>query len=88
MEFIKWEELTSFLEEACTWYEKTAPTVSQYVDELYVRLNETQAVDLREITFIQRLKECNQWLHPNYAANQLYHLMVNLGMDTTGHIGF
>lgn len=89
MEFIKWNELFKFLEDACKHYEKSAPTVEKYLNELYIRIDEMKTpVDLKEIRFVQRLKECGQWLHPNYAANQLYHLMDDLGMDTTGHVGF
>lgn len=88
MEFIKWGELISFLETACGYYEKSAPTVNAYLNDLYIRIDDMKAVDLREIRFVQRLKENNIWMHPNYAANQTYHLMTELGMKTTGHIGF
>jgi hypothetical protein len=88
MEFIKWGELINFLEEACTQYEKSAPTVYEYLDDLYIRIDDMKDVDLREIRFAQRLKENNIWLQPNYAANQTYHLMTELGMKTTGHAGF
>jgi hypothetical protein len=88
MEFIKWGELISFLEAACAYYEKSAPTVNEYLKDLYIRIDDMKAVDLREIRFVQRLKENSTWMHPNYAANQTYHLMDELGMKTTGHAGF
>jgi hypothetical protein len=85
MEFIKWGDLMSFLEVACAYYEKSAPTVNAYLNDLYIRIDDMKAVDLREIRFVQTLKENSIWMHPNYAANQLYHLMTDLEMDTTGH---
>lgn len=88
MEFIKWDKLGGFLTDACDEYEKSAPTVYDYLNNLYVRIEQMDKVYLREICFLERLKESDQWMQPNYAANQLYHLMHDLGMDTTGQAGF
>lgn len=77
------------IEEACGRYEKTAPTVCDYLNGLYVRINEdATAVRLAELMFVGRLVEDGTWMHPNYAANAVYHLMDRIGMDTTGQAGF
>jgi hypothetical protein len=84
------EAIRRRLTEACRHYEKTAPTVEAWANDLFVRLNENaDAVVLSEIVFAeQRLFESGQWMHPNHAANAVYKLLHRLGRDTTGHAGF
>lgn len=78
-----------FIEEAVGEYSKTAPTVAAYLNDLYIRLEEDpRTVSVMEIVTITRLRECEIWYAPNMAANFIYHLMDQLGMDTTGHIGY
>ena len=75
--------------EACAHYEKSAPTVERYLDDLYIRVNENaDSVVLSELLFVGRLREEGEWMHPNYAANGVYKLLVRLGRDTTGQAGF
>ena len=70
-------------------YDKTAPTVTEWANDLYIRINESpETVRLPELTMLSRFAEEGIWLQPNYAANQVYHLMHRLGMDVTGHVGF
>lgn len=78
-----------FLTDAAMHYAKSAPTVADYLDDLYIRINEKPAdVRLVELTRIQGLIEEGTWEHPNYAANRVYHLMQQLGMSTAGQAGF
>lgn len=78
----------AMLEEAVAHYAKLAPTVSRWADDLYVRLDRGQPVQVDEILQLQRLRDDFGWLHPNYAANAVYKLQSMLGQDTTGHAGY
>ena len=74
---------------ATAYYEKRAPTVESYLDDLYIRIHDApETVRLVELLRVQRLRENGEWMHPNYAANVVYKLMEALGQDTTGHAGF
>ncbi len=83
------EAIQAFLTRVVAHYEKTAPTVSRWADDLYTRLNEdSYSVSLVEVMRAQALLEGDVWEHPHYAANRIYKLMTTLGQDTTGHIGY
>lgn len=76
------------LEEACEEYQVTAPTVCEHCDDLFRRMRD----DAKQVTFYEVCKVASLWrdgwMHPNYAANTVYKLRSELGMDTTGHAGF
>jgi hypothetical protein len=78
-----------FLTNACDHYEKTAPTVHAYCDDLYTRMQDNP-VEVRalELFAIGSLLEDGVWEQPNYAANRIYHLQERLGQATVGHAGF
>ncbi len=83
------DKFLTFLEDACNHYAKSAPTVSDYCDDLYRRVNNGgDNVRLSEMTTAMILKENGEWEHPNFASNRIYKLMDRLGMNTTGHTGF
>ena len=69
-------------------YEKSAPTVSRHVDDLYRRLNNRGEATVREVTAVADLLVEDVFIQPNYAANKIYKLRHELGMDTTGYAGF
>ena len=76
------------LTEAAERYQKTAPTVSAHIEDLYIRISESPAkVSLAELDSVAQLWN-DDWEHPNYAANRIYHLRERLGMDTIGQAGF
>ncbi len=82
-------EFLAFLTEVCEHYEKTAPTVCAYANDLYIRIGErTDHVRLSELSCVAKLREDGLWEHPNFAANRIYHLMARLGMDVTRQAGF
>lgn len=83
-------ELDRLLTAVCDRYEKTAPVVWAWADDLYRRLREQPTtVALVEITFLEGLRSADgTWAHPNAAANQVYKLLHRLGRDTTGMLGF
>lgn len=74
----------------CDHYAKSAPTVREWMNDLYVRLHEDpDAVILSELILLWRLyRGGNDWSPPNYAANLVFHLLTRLGRDTTGQAGF
>jgi hypothetical protein len=81
--------IRAFLAQVVTQYEQTAPTVSRWADELYIRLGEDlSCVRVVELVTAAALFEEGQWEHPNFAASRIYHLMESLGQDVTGHAGF
>jgi hypothetical protein len=81
--------IDSLLVSISSHYEKSAPVVSDWADEMYRRISrEPNGVSLSEVCFAARLFIGNQWMQPNYAANQLYKLLSSLGRDTTGMAGF
>lgn len=83
------EAIQAFLARVVSYYEKTAPTVSAYADDLYIRLSDDlYSVKLIEVMRVQALLEGDIWEHPNLAANRIYSLMNALGQDTTGHAGY
>ncbi len=78
------------LTEACDRYERTAPTVRDHCDDLYIRMGETpEQVTLAELLGIAWLWESGDtWPNGNVAANHVYRLRDRLKMDTTGNAGF
>ena len=71
-------------------YEKSAPTVADWANDLYVRIGDSpDTVTLTELRMVTRMADTDGgWTHPNVAANLVYKLMNRLGRDTTGHAGF
>ena len=86
---INLKALRDFLARVVMQYEKSAPTVSRWADDLYIRVGEDiRSIQLVELLQAQALLENGQWEQPNYAANRIYKLMDSLGQDVTGHAGF
>lgn len=76
------------LAEAVAHYERTAPTVAEHCDDLFIRMNEAaERVTLAELNAVAALWS-SDWLQPNYAANHVYHLRHRLGFDVVGHAGY
>lgn len=84
-ETIHWlGKLCRTLELGCEEYQKTAPAVCDWMDDLYRRINEQPAeVLLPELLLAERLAS-DGWTPPNLAQNQLYHLLHRLGRLTVG----
>jgi hypothetical protein len=87
MKFFDYEKCEKFLAQVCRHYLESAPTVSEYADDVYRRLTSGGAVQLDELTTLQALWS-EEWEHPNFAANRIYKLQSSLGMDVTGQAGF
>jgi len=83
------DAIRSELEAVAGHYDKAAPTVCDWANGLYARLNdEPDSVRLVELLAVERFREAGQWENPNVAANRIYKLMHRLGQDTTGHAGY
>ncbi len=62
-----------FIEDAATHYDKSAPALVGWLDELYIALAEAPAtVTVFELMQLQQLKMDGEWEHPNYAQNRWY----------------
>lgn len=86
---IDFDAINARLTEIAGRYEKTAPTVSDWANDLYIRIGEKpETVALPELAILARFVEDGTWMHPNYAANAVYHLLNRLVRDTTGQAGF
>lgn len=89
MHGLDWPTFRRYLEDAAAEYATSAPTVANYIDDLYIRLDESpESVNVRELLTVCQLKDDGQWEQANYAANRIYHLQSQLGVDTTGQAGF
>lgn len=81
--------LLRFIEDACGHYERTAPTVAEWLDGVYVRLQEKpESVSVADLLAVRALRDGDVWQHPNYAANGVYKHMERSGLSTAGHAGF
>lgn len=81
--------IRKFIEEAAPIYDKTAPTVAEWLDDLYIRLgDDPRTVTVYEVMQCQMLRLEHGWEHPNYAANRHYKVMNILGKSTVGLAGF
>ena len=82
--------LRDSLTRVCEHYERSAPTVATWANDLYIRMGERpDDVRLSELTTVSALySPAEGWMHPNYAANTVYKLMARLRQDTTGHAGY
>ena len=84
------EAIESTIGEVVDRYEKTAPAVSEWADDVYRRLRDADKIVLSELMLIQDIKgrDGEDWMQPNYAANRVYKLLYRLGRDTAGLAGF
>ncbi len=84
------EMLRESLAKVCEHYERSAPTVAAWANDLYIRMGERpDDVRLSELTTVTALYSTAEgWMPANFAANTVYKLMSRLGQDTTGHAGF
>ncbi len=82
---INLDTIQSELSKICAYYEKSAPAVSQWADDLYMRLSDNpHIVLLGEIMIINHLYSDNGFVHPSFAQNTVYHLLDRLQLNTFG----
>jgi hypothetical protein len=87
---IDFDMLQATLEKVVGAYEKTAPTVSDWANDLFIRISEDMdSIRLVEIMMAGRIyNEREGFMGPHEAANQVFKLMHRMGQDTKGHFGF
>jgi hypothetical protein len=68
-----------FLNDAAGHYEKTAPTVETWLDQVAGRLRDG-SVTIRELSQVQTLLENDTWMDAHGAANLAYKAMSEFGL--------
>jgi len=85
---IDFQAISDCIVKHCELYEKTAPIVSRWLDELFIRLEDSNvSIKLVEIQFLMKLEEDGISLDGQQATNRLYHLQERLGENVDGQIG-
>lgn len=89
-QFLSVEKFKKFLEEAVKHYAQSAPRLSTWLDEMYIRLGEEdwKTITLVEIQQIQYLHVDDCWLAAEWAQNNIYRMLNRQGKDTTKIAGF
>jgi hypothetical protein len=89
-QFFSVEKFKQFLAEAVHHYEQSAPRLSEWLEEMYIRLGEDEwkTITLEEIQQIQYLHADDCWLGAEWAQNNIYRLLNRMGKDTTKIAGF
>ena len=83
------DNIMTELQTICFHYEKSSPAVSQWADDLYIRLQENpKVILLGELLIINHLQTSEGLMPANYAQNILYHLLDSLELSTVGMIDF
>jgi len=85
MKTIDIDLIRSKLSSCCFQYEKTAPVVSRWADELYMTLSENASlVTVWELMVLDKLDADGEWINANYAQNMVYKCMDSLNKNTSG----
>ena len=80
--FFSFSETLDFLTLAVNHYEKSAPALADWLDELYITLQENpQSVTVFQLLQLQQLVMDGQWEHPNFAQNRWYKVRELMGQD-------
>lgn len=89
-QFLDTEAFKQFLAEGVKHYEQNAPRLSNWLDEMYMRLGEEdwKTITLEEIQQIQYLYADGCWLNAANAQNNIYRLLNRMGKDTKAIAGF
>lgn len=71
-----------FIEDAAAHYDKTAPQLVEWLDEVYRDLEANpRNVTVFELLQLQQLRLDGDWEHPNYAQNRWYKVREAFGRD-------
>ncbi len=83
------EAIRAYLQEVVWHFEQSAPHVSQWADDLYIRtVDDWRSITLDELRTAEWLRNEEWWNEPHLAQNTVYHLLDRLGRDTTGFSDF
>lgn len=82
---LDFDALNEYLTAVVEQYEHSAPQVSRWADDLYIRVfNAPETVVLTELIAALNLHADGVWAQANYAQNRILKLRDRLGQDTTG----
>ncbi len=82
---LDFDALNEYLAMVVEQYEQSAPQVSRWADDLYIRIFHTpETVALIELIAALNLHADGAWAQANYAQNRIYKLLDRLGKDTAG----
>tara|TARA_R110000868_G_scaffold241646_1_gene497153 strand:- start:342 stop:620 length:279 start_codon:yes stop_codon:yes gene_type:complete len=80
--FFDYAATRKFIESAATHYSKTAPALCDWLDDVYIALNEAPlTVTVFELFQLQALRLDGEWEHPNYAQNRWYKVREIKGQE-------
>ena len=82
--FFDYKAFSAALTAIAERYERTAPTVDDWCNLLAAAKGDK--ITVADLNMVQTLLDDE--VHPNTAANMVYHLNYRLGRDTTGQAGF
>lgn len=87
--FWNWNACRKFIEVAIEHYKHAPGWFTDWMDDLYIRLEEQAgAIPLDEICTLAALRENGTWEHEHYAVNRVYHMFDRLGRSTAGIMGY
>jgi hypothetical protein len=82
MNGFNYHELRSYIEDAVANYEKSAPQLAEWLDELYIALEQNPiSVSVFELLQLAQLKMDGIWEQANYAQNRWYKVRALKGQD-------
>jgi hypothetical protein len=77
-----YQQTRKFIEDACENYAKSAPALTDWLDETYIALADNpETVSVYELLQLQQLQMDGEWEHPNFAQNRWYKLRASQGKD-------
>lgn len=80
--FFDYHAVRAFIEDAATHYAKLSPALADWLDEIYIALNEAPlTVSVFELMQLQQLRMDGEWEQHNYAQNRFYKVRALLGKD-------
>lgn len=88
--FFDINNMKKFLELAIKHYQDSAPRLSNWLDAMYIRLDEEEwkTITLEEVQQIQYLHADDCWLNPFNAENNIYRLLNRQGKDASKIMGY
>lgn len=93
MQLIDIQKIDLFIADAVREYQQTAPQLATYLEDVYERLTDYKAIDIRELVTIGQLfyngsnESERGWEQPNYAMNRIHHMILDLGINADGRLG-
>lgn len=88
-QFIDIKKMMKFIEEAVKHFHGAPGWFTDWLDELYIRLQEDwHGVTLDELLTVDHLHDTDGWKPEPLAVNSAYKLFDRLKRDTTGILGY